>query len=1018
MDSKTLEILIKTRGDVSGIRQSVAAMEELKSKASTLMQNLKMGFLGGVGFNAVGLVAQIPAQINQVISKGVQFNATLESAQLGVAAVMKQFDSAGRFKTFDSALAESTKAIELLKKAAAESPATFEQLVQAYQGTAGAMASSGMTIQQQVQTIVTMSQTLAGLGIRNEQILQETRALLTGNITEDAAAARILGITKAMVEKAKSEGKLFDFLMEKTSAFAEAGKRGATTFNTAMSNVEDVFTQTAAELTKDIFATQREGFLKLSEAMKTNEFRDGLQSILQTGMQFQKWIVGSKVWLAEHGSIISHVVKFLFSMGSAYAAFKAADWIKTIVLGTASLKANAVAISQETAALAANTAAQNANASARGRNIAAAKSPAGVPTAAGNSGRAPYSKEAYDAARKAGMSPVDALANARSAAMDPVADAAKKFAKSWDKFRGWVASEVAAADRVVSQLFSLKGVMASQLAAWSVKYASTNFGNYRAGQIYGGYTDANDMAAAEAMRNDQIKQLGDFRQRVREATTKDEQKSLLAELTRAAADSASKVHDPGFFDAPRDAQNQALKDNAQALSQLARILGQKSDLEFKNVAAEMAAQSSRERLDREAQFDAILSKLGKEQSTERSLNRAVEKGDTKPIEAELEKQKQELAKLRARWTNSEDDAKALDAIEKEIVALEKSRSEAQKKSAEIKKQTDLLDKMLEISRLVESGDQRAAEIARAKLETEREYGELKKGSARQQQQFQELEQIAIRGIDSKAAAAQGQLENEIKIADAQASGKSRVAERMKLEMAIADDIDALRAKGITDETILSKFADQRRRALQESYQIKSDELELDTRMAEARAAGNEDEIKRLEWKKRYNALKAEGYSEDEARRAANAEAATPRDKMTKPGDREENSRRRRGLYESDAMFDQPKPGQSALQKYKDDQGRPVGAVDGKSILPADPSSSVDARGNAVGKKSENPAASAASKLAEEVKKANEETAQQIEKAIKATDNSGTLAAFGALGNAILEANRKMQQQIEALAQKI
>jgi hypothetical protein len=210
-------------------------------------------FAGIVMSVGIGALLALLNALKNVTATGVAFNSTLENAQLGIAAVMKQFDETGKFANFDAAMVASAEAIEMLKQKALESPATFEQLVQAYQGTAGAMAASGMSIQQQVNTIVTMSQTLAGLGIRSEQILQETRAILTGNITEDAAAARILGITRDMIATAQKEGQLYEFLQQRMSSFAEAGVRSADTLTTKMSNLGDSFQQISARLSTPFF---------------------------------------------------------------------------------------------------------------------------------------------------------------------------------------------------------------------------------------------------------------------------------------------------------------------------------------------------------------------------------------------------------------------------------------------------------------------------------------------------------------------------------------------------------------------------------------------------------------------------------------------------------------------------------------------------------------------------------------------------------------------------------------------
>jgi len=94
------------------------------------------------------------------------------------------------------------------------------------------MAAANIAMGDQIKLIVNMSQALAGLGIREEQILQETRALITGNINADAEAAKTLGITSADITAAKAQGNLYEFLASKISSFAEAGERGKTTFAT------------------------------------------------------------------------------------------------------------------------------------------------------------------------------------------------------------------------------------------------------------------------------------------------------------------------------------------------------------------------------------------------------------------------------------------------------------------------------------------------------------------------------------------------------------------------------------------------------------------------------------------------------------------------------------------------------------------------------------------------------------------------------------------------------------------
>jgi hypothetical protein len=233
---------IQIRLSATGGAEVNATLRSIATNASSIMTRFA-AFAGFAGFSA-GLGA--------MVKTGVQFNATMEQAVLGIAAVQKQMNPE-RFKTFDEAVTAASGAIELLKTKAKESPATFEELVQGFQAITGAASQAGIPMKKQIDLVVLMSQALAGLGIRSEQIVQESRALLTGNINEDAMAARILGITKKQIDDAKSAGTLFEFLTDRLSAFGEAGERSQRSFTTLASNIRDALQQAAGEATRPIF---------------------------------------------------------------------------------------------------------------------------------------------------------------------------------------------------------------------------------------------------------------------------------------------------------------------------------------------------------------------------------------------------------------------------------------------------------------------------------------------------------------------------------------------------------------------------------------------------------------------------------------------------------------------------------------------------------------------------------------------------------------------------------------------
>lgn len=238
---------IQIRLSATGGAEVNATLRSITTSAASLMTRMA-AFAGFAGFSAA---------FGAVLKSGVQFNATLEQAVLGIAAVQKQMNPE-RFKNFDDAVTAASGAIELLKIKAKESPATFEELVQGFQAITGAASQAGIPMKKQIDLVVLMSQALAGLGIRSEQIVQESRALLTGNINEDAMAARILGITKKQIDDAKEAGTLFEFLTARLSAFGEAGERSKRSFSTLASNIRDGLQQAAGEATRPIFDIAKE----------------------------------------------------------------------------------------------------------------------------------------------------------------------------------------------------------------------------------------------------------------------------------------------------------------------------------------------------------------------------------------------------------------------------------------------------------------------------------------------------------------------------------------------------------------------------------------------------------------------------------------------------------------------------------------------------------------------------------------------------------------------------------------
>lgn len=205
---------------------------------------------------------------------------------------------------------------------------------------------------------------------------------------------------------------------------------------------------------------------------------------------------------------------------------------------------------------------------------------------------------------------------------------------------------------------------------------------------------------------------------------------------------------------------------------------------------------------------------------------------------------------------------------------------------------------------------------------------------------------------------------------------------------------------------------------QKRLAAKSAELDLETLIAEARAGGNDAELKRLEWLKEYNRLLADGAREDQARRAANASSVEPlraaATDPTKGGDLFGGTNHRRGANESDAFHESAlnlAPGASLLDQYKANQSRAVGSINGTSILPADPLSSLrpTSASNPGGESAKSGVADAGKEASQAAKSAGDEAAAAVREL-------GSTIAGGMQG--IKQQLSAVKSQVQALIDKV
>lgn len=263
------------RGGLSDQQQLALKKRQLAQERELLsVQQQQSTFLGGTVGKLLAIAAAYKTLslagrgFKELVRTGFEFNSTLQTAELGVAAVIKQFDDIGQFEDFNAALEKADELMKQIRVEAAKTPATLKGLIETYQELAGPLATAGVELDKQVYLTRLLAQTITSLGIPAWQIPQEARAIITGQIDRNARAAKILQITSEDIKNAIEAGNLLQFLEERLSTFEEAGERAARTWGVAASNLGDSLSQLAGELTGGQFENAIDLVIKLDEAVR------------------------------------------------------------------------------------------------------------------------------------------------------------------------------------------------------------------------------------------------------------------------------------------------------------------------------------------------------------------------------------------------------------------------------------------------------------------------------------------------------------------------------------------------------------------------------------------------------------------------------------------------------------------------------------------------------------------------------------------------------------------------------
>ena len=265
------------------------------------------------------------------IKIGINYLATIETSGLGIAAA---FMSGGKYidatsgkalaaqEALNAAQKDSSSIIGNLQYANLQTIATLDQLIRAYQETLPVAISRGFNRQQVEAYTTAMVQAAGAIGLQMDMLAEETRSMLLGTINpRTSRIATVLGLRNEDINKFKGDADgLFNFLMEKLSAYQTAGVAAQNTWAGLWSNTKDLASQALGQTLTPFFEAVKYELKSISDdiyiidnqtkTIKWNpaflegvtEFKEGITSIIaevyRLGMLLDKVGGGYKLFRA------------------------------------------------------------------------------------------------------------------------------------------------------------------------------------------------------------------------------------------------------------------------------------------------------------------------------------------------------------------------------------------------------------------------------------------------------------------------------------------------------------------------------------------------------------------------------------------------------------------------------------------------------------------------------------------------------------------------------------------------
>ena len=296
---------------------AVAALARFNNGVGALEGGLRQlgsgGSIGRLGSSLAALGGA--AGFGALIARGFRFNQTIGDSETAVANVLAQFQGLNAEASKDAAAKAMRKIVELEPQTAG----TLADLTGGFLATLAASQSAGISVEENIALVGKFANALANANLPAEQLAQEMRSILTGNIGADSSLAKILGISNEDIKRAASAGNLYQFLVDKIGKLGSAGDTAGVAFSTLQSAVD----KAAGALASGLFEDAVTGAKSLSTELANNaELFTALGKGIGTATQAALGLAKGTKAVADTLGIVAAAIGLTFTEGiNPVAAF-------------------------------------------------------------------------------------------------------------------------------------------------------------------------------------------------------------------------------------------------------------------------------------------------------------------------------------------------------------------------------------------------------------------------------------------------------------------------------------------------------------------------------------------------------------------------------------------------------------------------------------------------------------------------------------------------------------------------